>query len=153
AGLAVHAGLGHEDAVVGGFREHLVRIQIVAVPQALVRARLLLEVKARVHEVLAVGEEEIHPPAPFAWTEGRTRTLERRRMGRGTFSTSFQGRSFMSSQLPLVQRQLGAMRPSSRATWSIALWPPTSMAGMMRSISRPMARIPAPCMSRLCSGG
>ena len=58
-----------------------------------------------------------------------------------------------SSQVPDVQWQYGAISARSSSTWSTAAFWRTSTVAITRSMSRPMARIPAPCIRRLCAGG
>ena len=56
----VDQGLREQDAAVGGRRDDLVRVAVVALANTVGRRRLALEVEARVDLILAVREEEVH---------------------------------------------------------------------------------------------
>src|SRR5206468_2066368 len=66
--LTFDNGLGDEQAVVGGLGEDLVGVEIVALTDAFLGARLGREIEAGVHEVLCVGEEELHHAVPLDCT-------------------------------------------------------------------------------------
>ncbi|MBA4068077.1 MAG: hypothetical protein C0501_31115 [Isosphaera sp.] len=77
------------------------------------------------------------------------RWFDRRRTCRGVYCTSSHGRSLSPSHSPAVHRQIGETRRSSR---SAAFGLRTFTPAMTRSIGRTIARMPAPCISRLWAG-
>ena len=50
--------LRQQDARVGGWRDHFMRVPVVALPHPIRRRRLAIEVVARIDLVLAVGKKK-----------------------------------------------------------------------------------------------